>query len=389
VRRGSSRVRLLTDVLLYADTLRSPELRHEVPLGIGDAFLYVERDGERHVVVGSIELPRLQGLDGFVVHPFEEFGFDELRRSGKPFGEVLDQVMLRAVRALGVERAAVPPTFPLLLADRLRAEGVELAVDRDGFERRRRSKTGAELGGVRRAQAAAEAGMTAARKLLRRASEGADGVLEVDGEPLTSERLRAAVGLAFLEHGAIWDEFVVSHGAQAAIGHHMGEGALHSGETIVIDLWPRDAESFCCADMTRTFVVGEIPDEVAEWHGLCLEALEGALAAARPGVTGKWLFDATCDLFEAAGYPTQRTKAAGETLDEGFFHSLGHGVGLEVHEAPSLGQAGHEELVPGDVIALEPGLYRPGFGGCRLEDLVLVTGDGAENLTRFPYDLVP
>jgi Xaa-Pro aminopeptidase len=379
----------LTDVLLYADTLRSPELRHEVPLGIGDAFLYVERDGERHVVVGSIELPRLEGLDGYVVHPFEDYGFDELRRSGRPFGEVLDEVMLRAVRALGVQRAAVPPTFPLLLADRLRAEGVELEVDRGRFERRRRAKTGAELAGVRRAQAAAGAGMAAARALLRRSAAGADGVLELDGEPLTSERVKAAVGLAFLEHGAVWDEFVVSHGAQAAIGHHMGEGAFRTGETIVIDLWPRDAESFCCADMTRTFVVGEVPAEVAEWHRLCREALAGAIEAARPGVTGKSLFDAACDLFEAAGYPTQRTKAEGETLAEGFFHSLGHGVGLEVHEAPSLGQAGHEELVPGDVVALEPGLYRPDFGGCRLEDLVLVTDDGAENLTSFPYDLSP
>jgi Xaa-Pro aminopeptidase len=194
---------------------------------------------------------------------------------------------------------------------------------------------------------------------------------------------------AFLEHGASADELIVSHGPQAAIGHHMGEGAIQVGETVVIDLWPRDNESSCYADMTRTFVVGEIPDEVAAWHRLCLQALERGLDEIRPGVSGRQLFDGSCDVFEAAGYPTQRTKTPGEPLDEGFYHSLGHGVGLEVHEEPGLGISSRRELVAGDVVTLEPGLYRPGFGGCRLEDLVVVTPTGAQNLTDFPYDLTP
>jgi Xaa-Pro aminopeptidase len=141
--------------------------------------------------------------------------------------------------------------------------------------------------------------------------------------------------------------------------------------------------------MTRTFLVGDVPDEVAEWHRLCKEALDRAVEQIRPGVTARSVFDGSCEIFEAAGYPTQRTKPAGETLADGFFHSLGHGVGLEVHEQPLLGIAGHTELVPGDVLAVEPGLYRSGYGGLRLEDLVLVTEDGAERLTRFPYDLTP
>src|SRR5207344_1326417 len=100
-------------------------------------------------------------------------------------------------------------------------------------------------------------------------------------------------------------------------------------------------------------------------------------------------YDGTCEIFEGAGYPTVRTKAEGETLESGFYHSLGHGVGLEVHEAPMLGMVGYEELVVGDVLAVEPGLYRSGYGGCRIEDLVLVTEDGCETLTQFPYDLGP
>jgi Xaa-Pro aminopeptidase len=141
--------------------------------------------------------------------------------------------------------------------------------------------------------------------------------------------------------------------------------------------------------MTRTFVVGDVPDELAEWQRLCKEALDRALAEIKPGVRGKRVFEGSCEIFEAAGLPTQRTKEPGKPLQDGFFHGLGHGVGLEVHEAPGMGQLGDKELVAGDVITVEPGLYRQGFGGVRLEDLVLVTEDGAENLTSFPYDLQP
>jgi Xaa-Pro aminopeptidase len=107
----------------------------------------------------------------------------------------------------------------------------------------------------------------------------------------------------------------------------------------------------------------------------------------RPGVRGRELCDATCDLFEAAGFATQRTAQDGS--GDGFQWSLGHGVGLDVHEGPALGLAGHDPLLVGDVIALEPGLWDSRFGGIIFEDLVLVTEDGHEVLTEFPYDLTP
>jgi Xaa-Pro aminopeptidase len=182
---------------------------------------------------------------------------------------------------------------------------------------------------------------------------------------------------------------IISHGAQSAVGHDGGSGAILESEPIVVDLYPRDRESGCFADMTRTFVVGPVPDEIARFHELTLEALQRAIAGTKAGASGKALHLETCDLYEGAGYPTTRTKEPGKPLEEGFYHGLGHGVGLDVHEAPSLGIASQDTLIAGDVVTVEPGLYRPGFGGVRLEDLLLVTDDGNENLTKFPYDLEP
>ena len=378
----------MPDVLIVGDTVRSPELRHEVPIGIPDQFFYAEKDGKPYILVSSLEAPRVRELGRHELISPEELGQDDLLAQGMHRDQISLELGIRACRRLGITKAVVPRTFPIEMADVLRANGVELTPDRNFFNDRRRVKNDAELEGIRRAQAAAQAGMAAARDLLRRATPNGDGV-EVDGQPLTSERLKVAIDEAFVAHGCSADEFIVSHGAQSAIGHEMGSGQILAGEPIVIDLWPRDRESACFADMTRTFVVGEATDDLQEWQRLCRQALDEAVARIRPGVKGVEVYKGTCELFEQHGYPTQLSKEPGTVLLDGFFHGLGHGVGLEVHEEPGLGLTGIKELVAGDVITIEPGLYRQGFGGVRLEDLVLVTEDGAENLTDFPYDLNP
>ena len=377
----------MPDVLIYAGT-SSPDMRHEVPIGIPDPFLYVERGGERHVVLTSFEIDRVEAIPGGPTpHAYEEFGYDELLSQGLTREEVYLRIAGTACKALGVTEAVVPATFPAIFADRLRSEGLTLTPDYDLFYDRRRVKSEAELAGIRRAQRAAEAGMDAARDLLRRASQNGTG-LEVDGEPLTCERIKAAIAAVFTACGMVSDEFIVSHGPQSAVGHDMGSGQIAEGEPIVIDVWPRDMRTACYADMTRTFVVGEPAPDIVRYHGLCKEALDRSLAAIRAGVAGTDVFTLVCDLFHDAGEPTQLSKTPGEVLEDGFYHGLGHGVGLEVHEAPSLGRA-PGEMVAGDVVTLEPGLYRHGYGGVRLEDLVLVTEDGTENLTEYPYGLEP
>ncbi|MGN6429983.1 MAG: M24 family metallopeptidase [Gaiellaceae bacterium] len=377
----------MTDVLIWADTLRSPEMRHEVAVVVPDPFLYIERNGERHVVTSSLEAERVGGQNGIQSHAYEEFGLDELVKQGVSMEDAGLGTAVRAVKELGVDKAVVPPTFPLLLADRLRSEGIEITPDRETFVQRRRVKSRAELEGIRRAQRGAEAGMDAARELFRRA-EQKDGRLILDGEPLTCERVKNGIQQAFTDLDLLSDEFIVSHGAQTAIGHEMGEGEINASEPIVLDLWPRDRESSCYADMTRTFAVGEPPEELVAFHSLVHDALERAREAVKPGIAGRDVYVLVAELFHEAGYATGLHKKDGEVLENGFFHGLGHGVGLEVHEQPWLSRY-PGELVEGDVITLEPGLYRSGYGGCRLEDLVLVTKDGAESLTTYPYDLQP
>ncbi len=376
----------MADVLIVAGTRSSPEMRHEVPLVIPDPFLYAEVGGVRHAAVTSFEKSRIEELNlGIQVTPWEELGLDELLNRGLRFHEIEREISLRACRAYELEQALVPEGFPLGHANHLRAAGVELTVDPEHFESRRRVKTEAELAGIRRAQRAAEAAMASAREVLARADRR-NGNLVLDGETLTCELLKRYVDEAFVQHGASADESIVSHGPQTAVGHDMGSGPIGSDDVVLLDLFPIDKASGCYADMTRVFAAGEVSAEIREYQRLVKEALDLAVAEVRPGVNGKDVHRLVCDFFHEHGYPTQLHKAEGEVLVDGFYHGTGHGVGLAVHEAPNLGRVG-DDLVAGDVVTIEPGLYRHGYGGVRLEDLVLVTEGGHEVLTDFPYEL--
>jgi Xaa-Pro aminopeptidase len=379
------------DVLIHGDTHRSAALRHELPLGIIDPFSYFEVNGRRVAVISSMEAGRVTEVapDVEVVDPYE-LGLDELVQEGLRWDQLETELCARAAARLGATRLTVPTTLPVSVADRLRADGIEIVPDEPEFIRRRRSKNAAEIEGVRRAQRAADAAMAAGAELLRQA-HAENGTLHSNGEPLTADAVRARIREVCVDHDApTGEDIIVAAGPAGASGHEAGTGPLPAGVPIVIDIWPRDEQSSCFADMTRTFVAGGEPaPDVARWHELCEEALQRVYDRLEPGATGRQLFEAACDVFEEAGELTQRTKPAGEPLRDGFFHSLGHGVGLEVHEEPSLGRSGKDELVPGDVVAIEPGCYRSGYGGVRVEDLALVTEDGYERLTAYPYGLEP
>jgi Xaa-Pro aminopeptidase len=382
----------MAGALIWGDSITSPALRHEIPLAVLDPFLYLE-DGERRAVVtNALEDQRIAAVAPDVERiMMDELGIYDLIGEGMPREEAHREVFVRAVARFGLTAAAVPDAFPLALADRLRADGVELTTDGAAFEQRRRRKTDAELAGVRRATEAGIAGMREAARLLGEAAIDGD-VLVHDGAPLTSEHVRARIREVCARAGAPAPADIICAPMRAGdpVGHDTGSGPLPAHAPIAIDLWPQDEASGCWSDMTRTFVRGDIADAVVELQRLVMDSHEQACAAVRPGVTGRALYDVACDVIEAAGYPTQRTKTSGEPLRHGFPFGLGHGVGLEVHEAPGLGLAGAQPLVAGDVVAVEPGVIDPDRGGMRVEDLLLVTEDGSENLTAaLSYDLTP
>jgi Xaa-Pro aminopeptidase len=378
-------------LLIYGDTLRAPAMRHEVPLGIGDPFLYLETDGRRAVVTNALEDDRIaQAVPELERLLAEELGADELIAQGLHREVVYREVFVRAVQRLAIDAATVPPEFPIALADRLREEGVRLTPDDETFEDRRRRKTDAELAGIRRATKAGLAGLDEAARCLREAEIHGDE-LRLDGDVLTAETVRARIREVCARLGAQGpDDIIVAPMRPGdAVGHESGSGPLPAHAAIGVDVWPQDEASGCWSDMTRTWVRGDISDAQAELYRIVLDSHESALAATRAGVRGVDVYGAACDVIEAAGYPTQRTKQPGEVLRHGFFFSLGHGVGLEVHEAPALGRTGTAALIAGDVVAVEPGIVDLERGGMRVEDLVVVTDDGYELLSERTYDLVP
>jgi Xaa-Pro aminopeptidase len=366
-------------ILIFGDSERSTDLFAAVGAAIIDPFLYAEVDGRRLALIGALDHQTIRAVDdGIELEDPRSFGTRELTEAGMPRREATCVAVHRFLTAIGATSGRVSWEFPVALADHLRKEGFDLTVDPTHFEHRRRAKTPAQIAGIRRAQRAADAAMGVAHRLVHACEPG-----------LTAEAVRAAMQATCAElETTLDDSAIVAVNEQSANGHDSGSGPIGPGDTVLIDMCPRDDASRCFTDMTRTFVAGDEPPglELAEYWSLSKDALELVTAAVRPGVNGKDLHAIAAEVFEEAGKPTARTQPPGQVLNEGFFHSLGHGVGLDIHEAPALGLIG-DDLVAGDVIAVEPGCYRLGYGGVRLEDLLLVTDDGCEVLTQFAYDL--
>jgi Xaa-Pro aminopeptidase len=298
----------------------------------------------------------------------------------------------------GVDAVATPERFPLGSADHLRERGIAVEPETaDVVTEIRARKTPTEIEWIRATQRANEAAMAAANDLLtaatvQRAAAVDDGesaaspedeVLVHDGEILTSERVKREIEATLLRNGCALDETIVACGAAAADPHDRGSGPLRPDEPIIVDIFPRSKTTRYHADMTRTFVKGEPTETIRQWFELTQAAMDAAFDVLEPGATGRAVHDAVCDVYEDAGWPTLRSDS---TTGTGFIHSTGHGVGLEIHELPRLSPDGGE-LRPGQVVTVEPGLYDPAVGGMRLEDLVVETEDGYENLTDYPFEL--
>ena len=354
-----------------------------------DPVIFLRTADKRYLAVSALEYGRADKeapVDELV--SFEELDFTRLARQLKSGARALAAATANFLTKFGAEGSlvTVPPHFGVAYADELRARGIKIEPDGKLFTDLRRVKSQSEISYIEETQRTTEEACAHAVEILEEAEVAGDGTLRWRGETLTSELLRSEIDVELLRRGCAADEGTITAGGpQAADPHERGSGPLKAGETIILDIFPRNQKSRYYADLTRTFVKGA-PDESIKMYDAVLEAQETAISIIGAGVNGRDVHDKVSDILHQKGYKTNKhDQKPGEPLIEGFFHGTGHGVGLQVHEAPRVSTV-EEELRAGDVVTVEPGLYKPGMGGVRIEDLVVVTEDGCRNLTNFPKE---
>ncbi|MDD4254688.1 MAG: Xaa-Pro peptidase family protein [Methanofollis sp.] len=359
--------------VLYASS-DDADFRYLTRFQVSDPLLYVKRKGER----GLLVVPQME-----YERAATESSAAPITRAGAGFLKYLDKekdawkALARTAASLAGGKVLVPRTFPYGLG-RLLEEYAGVEVDGAGAVSAMRAvKTSKELAAIRAAQRATEEAMDLGISMIRR-STAQNGVLHLDGAPLTSGRVRTAMHLFLMERGYTAKETIVSCGKETAMPHRQGDGPLIEDEPVVIDLFPRDDATGYYADMTRTVVKGEPSPEIAEMYDTVAAAQALGVSLIAAGVRGAAVHNAVVAFFTEQGY---------ESDTKGFVHSLGHGVGLEIHEGPSLSPSGGP-LEAGNVVTVEPGLYYPGIGGIRIEDMGAVTTEGFDRFTNYPRNLI-
>jgi len=366
--------------LLYADTEHSADALYFGRVGVPDAFLAFGARGRKYAVVSALEFSRVKRQSDFDVVLSLETYLQQARQvwPGQKVGPA--EVMALLAKELGQKRFTVPEHFPAGLCDRLRRLGLVLAVAPGPLFPERTVKTAAEAAAIREGNRASALGLAAAERVLR-ASRIVGRSLRYRGAVLTSERLKFAIESACLEAGANSSHTIAAGGDQACDPHDSGSGPLRPHELIVVDIFPRVQATGYHGDMTRTFLRGQASEAQQALVAAVRAAQKAALRTIRAGVEGRAVHAAAVSRFAALGYETKRIR--GRSV--GFFHGTGHGLGLEIHEPPRLGATAEGVLPRGAVVTVEPGLYYPGLGGCRIEDVVQVTSAAPKLLSRFHY----
>ncbi len=335
-----------------------------------DPIIYLKRpDEEGIIVVPAMEVERAVMESPCTVLSRADAGFFEiLKEEPNPL-----KATGRVIAELAGGPILVPPEFPLGLAEAI-TPYQPIQVDMDALSAMRSQKSASEITMMRESQAAAEDALETAIALIKRSTPTGELLVTPEGKILTSEDVRYGIHATLLKHGCRGVDTIVASGSETSVVHLRGTGSLAANAPIIIDIFPQHEETGYFADMTRTVVRGEAGPEIREMYDAVSDAQKCAFSLLRAGADGSDLYKAVVSLFADAGYGTE---------PDGFVHSLGHGVGIEVHEAPSLSARGGA-LAAGNVVTIEPGLYYPGIGGVRIEDMALVTDGGSDRITRFP-----
>jgi Xaa-Pro aminopeptidase len=367
--------------LLYAASESSADLLYLSGVFVPDPFLVIIAQKKSYAVVSQLEFGRVAKQSKFdevmLLETIRQKAADNLQISLAEVGP--GELMVYFAQRFAVKKIEVPADFPALYYARLFEAGYRIEVVEGAFFPKRGKKTDAEARAIRQGNAASAAGIRAAEAVLRAARIDGNRILH-EGKTLTSERLRSIIDQACLEKGATASHTIVAGGRQACDPHEGGHGALRPHELIIIDVFPRVQKTGYHGDMTRTFLKGKASPAQRALVKAVRNAQAAAMAQVKAGIKGDAVHAAAKKVFDKAGFVTERRKGG----FVGFIHSTGHGLGLEVHEAPRVSK-GAPKLKAGQVITVEPGLYYPEIGGCRIEDVVRVTKDGCEKLSSLHY----
>ncbi len=342
---------------------------------VGDPFIYLEQNGKRTILLSDLEIDRgRRQAQVDEILPYSEFERAVQGKSNK--APAFEKVLVHVLQKRGVRSAIVPANFPLGYAEELGRAKIKLQTANGLFWPERETKTDDELRLMRRALSITEKGMARAIEVLAACKARRGKRLDWFGRVLTSEILRAEIDSAILRAGGLPANTIVAGGDQACDPHERGSGSLFADSLIILDIFPRDAVSGYFGDMTRTVVRGSASDEQRRLWETVRKGQELALKKMKPGADGLEIHNEIKRLFTEAGFPTE----VRDGKQVGFFHGTGHGLGLDIHEFPRFQKT---IFKPGQVITVEPGLYYPGLGGVRIEDVAVVTETGNRLISRF------
>ena len=365
--------------LIVAPSDTDADMLYATRIFIGDPFIFLQQKGKRTLVLSDLEIDRAKKnakADEFVMFNQLEREVQGQAKKAPPYEKVLAHFLTKR----GVKRALVPANFPLGFANEIKRSGIALETSNGLFWPAREKKTAEEIRLLERALRMTETGMKRGMEILKASKPGTGKNLKWSGKTLTSETLRAEIDSAILRAGGVPTNTIVAGGDQACDPHERGFGPLRADSLIILDIFPRDGKTGYWGDMTRTVVRGRASEQQRKLWEAVKAGQALALKRIKAGVDGMSIHQAITELFERRGFPTEVRN--GRRV--GFFHGTGHGLGLEIHEYPRLQKV---VLKAGQCLTVEPGLYYPGIGGARIEDVVIVEKTGCRILSRFPKQL--
>ena len=367
-------------ILMVAASESDANMLYAVAFFVPDPFIFFQHKKVGYAVMSDLEIDRAKkqaSVDRVLSLSLYQ---TKLRKLGKmpTMIDILDLLFReRSIRSL-----VVPANFSVLLADQLRARRYTVRIRRDPFWPDRETKNGREVRQIAESLRVARLGLEAGIRMLKRTKAKRDGYLYVNGSRLTSEMLKTAVNTTIMAQGWLPSHTIISSGNQCVDPHHEGSGPIKANSSIIFDIFPRSQENGYFGDLSRTVVRGRASDKLKDIYAAVQAGQQIGFDQIRDGINGRQVHQNILDLFEARGFRTGRIDGR----MQGFFHGTGHGLGLDIHEAPRIAPV-DATLRTGHVVTVEPGLYYMGIGGVRLEDVVVVTAKGNRNLTDCPQFL--